>query len=80
MKRPQTSLQTARRLITTHLGAKSTLSKEVLEQERKILRDARGKSWNFVVMYLKNLFTEQKRQERQSERDAWDGNPRPSTA
>lgn len=43
MKRPQTSLQTARRLITTHLGAKSRLSKEVLEQERKVLRDARGK-------------------------------------
>lgn len=43
MKRPQTSLQTARRMITTHLGKKSTLSKEVLEQERKVLRDARGK-------------------------------------
>lgn len=24
--------------------------------------------------------TEQKRQERQNEKDAWDGNPRPSTA
>lgn len=47
MKRPQTSLQTARRLITTHLGAKTTLSKEVLERERKVLRDARGK-------YIKN--------------------------
>lgn len=43
MKRPQTSMQTARRLITTHLGTRSNLSKEAVEQERQALREARGK-------------------------------------
>ncbi|KAK4871555.1 hypothetical protein RN001_015679 [Aquatica leii] len=60
MKRPQTNMQTARRLINTHLGTKSTLSKEEVEQERQALRDAR----------------EQRRLERQSEKDAWEGRPR----
>lgn len=53
MKRPQTSLQTARRMINTHLGTKSTLSREILEQERKLLRDARGNiCLNAVVLLL----------------------------
>ncbi|KAF2903504.1 hypothetical protein ILUMI_02694 [Ignelater luminosus] len=60
MKRPQTNMQTARRLINTHLGTKSTLSKEIAEQERRALQDAR----------------EQRRQERQNEKDAWEGRPR----
>ncbi|KAB0801510.1 hypothetical protein PPYR_05864 [Photinus pyralis] len=60
MKRPQTSMQTARRLINRHLGTKSSLSKEEVELERQALRDAR----------------EQRRLERQSEKDAWEGHPR----
>ncbi|XP_045481494.1 uncharacterized protein LOC123685716 [Harmonia axyridis] len=58
MKRPQTNLQTARRLITTHLGTKSRVSKEQTEMERENLRKAR----------------EQKKLVRQSQRDAWEGN------
>lgn len=60
MKRPQTNMQTARRLINRHLGTKPSLSKEDIELERQALRDAR----------------EQRRLERQSEKDAWEGNPR----
>lgn len=43
MKRPQTNLHTARRMINTHLGTKSALSKEIMEKERQILKEARGK-------------------------------------
>lgn len=43
MKRPQTNLQTARRLITSHLGAKSRISKEQSAKEREDLRIAKGK-------------------------------------
>lgn len=43
MKRPPTNLHTARRMINTHLGTKSALSKEIMEKERKILKEARGK-------------------------------------
>ncbi|XP_065166494.1 coiled-coil domain-containing protein R3HCC1L isoform X2 [Atheta coriaria] len=64
MKRPQTSMQAARRMITTALGAKSTVSREVQQRERDALRKAK----------------EEKRNQRQSERDAWEGNPRPTSA
>ncbi|XP_019866359.2 uncharacterized protein LOC109595451 isoform X2 [Aethina tumida] len=57
MKRPQTNLQTARRLITSHLGAKTKISKEQNAKEREDLKAAR----------------EMKRLARQNERDAWDG-------
>ncbi|KAF7268472.1 hypothetical protein GWI33_018361 [Rhynchophorus ferrugineus] len=60
MKRPQTNLQTARRLITSHLGAKSQISKEQSAKEREDLRVAK----------------EMKKQARQNERDAWEGNLR----
>lgn len=42
MKRPQTNLQTARRLINNHLGTKSKLSKEEHAKEREELRKAKG--------------------------------------
>lgn len=42
MKRPQTNMQTARRLITSHLGAKSKLTKEEHAKEREELRKAKG--------------------------------------
>lgn len=52
MKRPQTNMQTARRLINTHLGTKSRLSKEIAEQERRALQDARGKFHiNSFILY-----------------------------
>ncbi|CAH1999412.1 unnamed protein product [Acanthoscelides obtectus] len=57
MKRPQTNLQTARRLITTHLGRKSGISQEKSAQERNDLRAAR----------------EQKRLVKKNEQDAWEG-------
>jgi hypothetical protein len=43
MKRPPTNLQTARRLITTHLGTKSKLTKEQIAKEKQDLKTARGK-------------------------------------
>lgn len=58
MKRPQTNLQTARRLITTHLGTKSKLSKEQNAKERNDLKIARGTKCNifyFLIIY-RNLF------------------------
>ncbi|KAK9751869.1 hypothetical protein QE152_g4739 [Popillia japonica] len=64
MKRPQTNMQTARRLINSHLGTKSKLSKEDHAREREELRKAK----------------ELKKALKQSENDAWDGHPRPSTA
>ncbi|GJQ67965.1 putative R3H domain and coiled-coil containing [Trypoxylus dichotomus] len=64
MKRPQTNMQTARRLINNHLGTKSKLSKEECAKEREELRKAK----------------ELKKALKQSENDAWNGNPRPSTA
>ncbi|KAJ8918702.1 hypothetical protein NQ315_015022 [Exocentrus adspersus] len=60
MKRPQTNLQTARRLITTHLGTKTKISKEQNAKERNDLKAAR----------------ELKRLAKKNEQDAWDGNPR----
>lgn len=51
MKRPQTNLQTARRLITSHLGAKSRISKEQSAKEREDLRVAKGK-WFRVFAQL----------------------------
>ncbi|KAH1029922.1 hypothetical protein HUJ05_003069 [Dendroctonus ponderosae] len=62
MKRPQTNLQTARRLITSHLGAKTKVSKEQNAKEKEDLRVAK----------------ELKKQTRQNEKDAWEGNLRSS--
>lgn len=62
MKRPPTNLQTARRLITTHLGTKSGISKETSAKERDDLKAAR----------------EMKRLVKKNEQDAWDGNIRSS--
>ncbi|XP_066258850.1 uncharacterized protein [Euwallacea similis] len=62
MKRPQTNLQTARRLITSHLGARSNVSKEQSAKEREDLRVAK----------------ELKRKAKQNEKDAWEGNLRSS--
>ncbi|XP_057656798.1 coiled-coil domain-containing protein R3HCC1L [Diorhabda carinulata] len=62
MKRPPTNLQTARRLITTHLGTKSGISKELSAKERDDLKAAR----------------EMKRLVKKNEQDAWDGNLRSS--
>lgn len=63
-KRPQTSMHTARRMITSALGAKSNVSKETQIMEREALKKAK----------------EMKRTQKQNEQDAWEGNPRPSTA
>lgn len=57
MKRPQTSLQTARRLITTHLGTRSGISPEQNQKEREILRTARGKEClNFRLLQMDFFF------------------------
>ncbi|XP_018578941.1 uncharacterized protein LOC108917013 [Anoplophora glabripennis] len=60
MKRPQTNLQTARRLITTHLGTKSRISKEQNAKERNDLKMAK----------------ELKKLAKKNEQDAWEGNLR----
>ncbi|EFA11165.2 hypothetical protein TcasGA2_TC004772 [Tribolium castaneum] len=62
MKRPPTNLQTARRLITSHLGTKSKLTKEQIAKEKQDLKNAR----------------EMKRMLKQNEKDAWEGNLRSS--
>ncbi|XP_072401962.1 uncharacterized protein [Diabrotica undecimpunctata] len=62
MKRPATNLQTARRLITTHLGTKSGINSEISAKERNDLKAAR----------------EMKRLVKKNEQDAWDGNLRSS--
>ncbi|KAG5880712.1 hypothetical protein JTB14_025555 [Gonioctena quinquepunctata] len=62
MKRPPTNLQTARRLITSHLGQKSGISKERSARERDDLKAAR----------------EMKKLVKQNEQDAWEGNLRSS--
>ncbi|XP_050497284.1 uncharacterized protein LOC126878551 isoform X1 [Diabrotica virgifera virgifera] len=62
MKRPATNLQTARRLITTHLGTKSGITSEISAKERNDLKAAR----------------EMKRLVKKNEQDAWDGNLRSS--
>lgn len=58
MKRPQTNLQTARRLITSHLGAKSKVSKEQSAKEREDLRIAKGKGMSLFGTFFrsKNIF------------------------
>ncbi|XP_060517451.1 uncharacterized protein LOC132696571 [Cylas formicarius] len=60
MKRPETNLNTARRLITSHLGAKSRISKEQTAKEKESLRKAK----------------ETRRMLKQNEKDAWEGNLR----
>ncbi|CAH1153374.1 unnamed protein product [Phaedon cochleariae] len=62
MKRPQTNLQTARRLITSHLGTKTSVSKERSAKERDDLRAAK----------------EMKKLVKKNEQDAWEGNLRSS--
>ncbi|CAG9759972.1 unnamed protein product [Ceutorhynchus assimilis] len=62
MKRPQTNLQTARRLITSHLGTRSKISREQSSKEREDLR----------------LAKELKKKTKQNELDAWEGNLRSS--
>lgn len=42
IKRPQTTMQTARRMINTHLGTRTKISKEEQEKEREMLRRAKG--------------------------------------
>lgn len=42
MKRPPTTMQTARRLITSHLGTRTKISKEEQEKEKEMLRKAKG--------------------------------------
>lgn len=42
VRRPPTTMQTARRLINTHLGTKTKISKEEQEKEREMLRKAKG--------------------------------------
>ncbi|KAJ8950337.1 hypothetical protein NQ318_021197 [Aromia moschata] len=64
MKRPQTNLQTARRLITTHLGTKSKISREQTTKERNDLKAAR----------------EMKKLLKKNEHDAWEGNLRSSAS
>lgn len=51
MKRPATNLQTARRLITTHLGTKSKLSKEQIAKEKQDLKNARGFLYIFLIVF-----------------------------
>lgn len=51
MKRPATNLQTARRLITSHLGTKSRLSKEQIAKEREDLKTAKGISNKLCWLY-----------------------------
>jgi len=55
MKRPQTNLQTARRLITSHLGAKSRISKEQSAKEREDLRIAKGRWFGVFTSYVSNV-------------------------
>lgn len=43
MKRPQTTMQTARRMISTHLGTRCKITKEEQEKEKEIIRKAKGK-------------------------------------
>ncbi|KAL3290205.1 hypothetical protein HHI36_023564 [Cryptolaemus montrouzieri] len=62
MKRPPTNLQTARRLITNHLGTKSQVTKEQTAREREQMRQAREK---------RNIT-------KRNEKDAWEGNVRSS--
>nr|XP_023016921.1 uncharacterized protein LOC111506157 [Leptinotarsa decemlineata] len=62
MKRPPTNLQTARRLITSHLGQKSSISREKSARERDDLRAAR----------------EMKKLVKKNEQDAWEGSLRSS--
>lgn len=50
MKRPPTTMQTARRLINTHLGTKSRISKEEQEKEKELLRQAKGMLSNCLCM------------------------------
>ncbi|KAJ8979891.1 hypothetical protein NQ317_017514 [Molorchus minor] len=64
MKRPQTNLQTARRLITTHLGTKSQISREQTAKEREMI---------LKLLKLKRLV-------RKNEQDAWEGNLRSSAS
>lgn len=57
-KRPQTSLDAARRLVGRHLGLKVQVSKEQLQAERKVLQEAK----------------ERRRQVRRQTNDVWEGN------
>lgn len=53
--RPETCAALARRLVTGALGVKSTASKETLENERRILREAKGKLQSPSVMSSRRL-------------------------
>ena len=57
-KRPQTSLDTARRLVGRHLGVTVHVSRESMLAEKKLLQEARDR----------------RRKERRQAADAWEGN------
>lgn len=57
-KRPQTSLDAARRLVGRHLGLKVQVSKEQLQAEKKVLQEAKDR----------------RRQIRKQTNDVWEGN------
>ena len=48
--RPETTAAVARSLVTGALGLKSNLTREQRDQERKKLKEAKGKSGNCVVV------------------------------
>ena len=57
-KRPQTSLDAARRLVGRHLGVKVQVSREQLEAEKKVLQEAKDR----------------RRQSKKQTNDIWEGN------
>ena len=57
-KRPQTSLDAARRLVGRHLGLKVQVSREQLEAEKKVLQEAKDR----------------RRQSKKQTNDIWEGN------
>ena len=57
-KRPQTSLDTARRLVVRHLGVNVQVSREQMLAEKKLLQEAKDR----------------RRQERKQATDVWEGN------
>ena len=57
-KRPQTSLDTARRLVVRHLGVNVQVSREQMLAERELLQEAKDR----------------RRQERKQAADVWEGN------
>lgn len=77
-QRPETCAALARRLVTGALGVRLSTAREELENERRVLREAKGRrsfeihNFGFCVLIFLPLSTERKLLAAKQRDEAWD--------